>query len=125
MTFLNYPTRIKTLYATSAALTSANPVLLEGELATEKDTGKEKIGDGVTAYNSLPYKPSAQAGAVYVHSQPSAAATWTIAHNLGFKPSVELLNSGSQEIEGDVVHTSQNVTVVNFTTPIAGFARLN
>ena len=125
MSTQTYKTRIRTLYATAAVLAAQNPVLLQGEPAYESDTGKEKIGNGVTAYNSLPYKPSGQAGASYVHNQPSAAATWTIAHNLGFKPSVELLNAGSQEIEGDVVHTSQNVTVVNFTTPIAGFARLN
>jgi hypothetical protein len=36
-------------------LQTANPVLLEGEPATESDTLKQKIGDGVTAYNSLDY----------------------------------------------------------------------
>lgn len=61
----------------------------------------------------------------YVHTQSSASATWTINHNLGFKPSVELFSSGSQEIEGDVVHTSNNQTMVYFTASITGFARLN
>ncbi len=46
--------RIRTLYATAAVLAAANPVLLEGEPATESDTGVKKIGDGVTPYNSLP-----------------------------------------------------------------------
>ena len=46
--------RIRTLYATAAVLATANPVLLEGEPATESDTGVKKIGDGVTAYNDLP-----------------------------------------------------------------------
>ena len=50
--------RIRTLYATAAELALANPVLLEGEPSTESDTGVKKIGDGVTAYNSL----SAEAG---------------------------------------------------------------
>lgn len=72
-----------------------------------------------------PSGPCLPGGASYVHNQLAPSTTWTIAHNLGFKPSVELLNSGSQEIEGDVVHMSQNVTVVYFTTPITGFARLN
>lgn len=72
-----------------------------------------------------PPGPSGAAGSTYIHNQPSAAATWTIAHNLGFKPSVELLNTGSQEIEADVVHQSTNVCLVYFTTPTAGFARLN
>jgi len=32
-----------------------NPVLLEGELGLEKDTHLFKIGDGISAWNSLPY----------------------------------------------------------------------
>ena len=71
--------------------------------------------------------PTGPAGSIptYIHNQPTPSTTWTIAHNLGFKPSVELLNSGSQEIEGDVVHISYNVTMVYFTQSITGFARLN
>lgn len=34
---------------------AANPVLLKGEAAIETDTGKLKFGDGVKAYNDLPY----------------------------------------------------------------------
>jgi hypothetical protein len=51
--FQNYPFRARTLYATAAELTAANPVLLEGEWGTEKVTGKRKIGPG--AWNELPY----------------------------------------------------------------------
>ena len=40
---------------TAAGWTSANPTLLNGELGYEKDTGKFKIGDGSTAWNSLGY----------------------------------------------------------------------
>jgi len=36
-----------------------NPVLADGELGFEKDTGKSKCGDGTTAWNSLPYMYSA------------------------------------------------------------------
>lgn len=60
----------------------------------------------------------------YIHTQVNPAITWTINHNLGIKPSVELLNTGSQEIEGDVIHTSTNQVIVQFTSPIAGTARL-
>lgn len=71
--------------------------------------------------------PQGAAGAnaeAYVHLQLAANATWTINHNLGYRPSVELLNTGSQEIEGDVVHTSVNQTVVSFSGAVAGQARL-
>jgi hypothetical protein len=48
-------TRIRTLFTTAAILQQQNPVLLQGEFATESDTRKQKLGNGVTAYNSLPY----------------------------------------------------------------------
>lgn len=43
---------------TAAAWTSANPILAIGELGDETDTGQFKIGDGVTAWNSLAYQSS-------------------------------------------------------------------
>jgi hypothetical protein len=69
--------------------------------------------------------PQGPAGMAFTHSQPTPAAIWTMPHNLGFRPSVELLNSGGQEIEGDVLHLSENVCVAYFNQPIAGLARLN
>lgn len=71
-----------------------------------------------------PQGPPGDAGSTYVHTQETPSVTWIINHNLGIKPSVELLNSGSQEIEGDVVHTSSNQVIVSFTSPISGLARL-
>lgn len=61
----------------------------------------------------------------YTHTQVTPATVWTINHNLGFIPSTELFNSGSQEIDGDVANTSVNQTVVTFQSAISGFARLN
>lgn len=40
---------------TAANWTSANPVLLAGELGYETDTQQFKVGNGTTAWNSLPY----------------------------------------------------------------------
>ncbi len=39
----------------ASAWTSANPILLAGEMGIETDTNKFKIGDGTTPWNSLPY----------------------------------------------------------------------
>ena len=64
------------------------------------------------------------AGAAYVHTQASPATTWTINHNLGFRPSVELLDSGSQEIDGAIAHPTVNQTVVTLNPATAGLARL-
>lgn len=51
----NVQTRIQLRHDTAANWTSANPVLLEGEVGLELDTLKQKVGDGSTAWNSLPY----------------------------------------------------------------------
>lgn len=72
-----------------------------------------------------PQGKSGEPGTSFTFTQSTPATIWTINHNLGFKPSVELLNTGSKEIEGDVLHTSSNQVVVYFTGPIAGLARLN
>lgn len=46
--------RIQVRRGTAAEWTAANPVLSEGELAFETDTGITKIGDGATEYADLP-----------------------------------------------------------------------
>lgn len=40
---------------TAANWIAINPILGDGEQGYEKDTGKMKIGDGVTPWNALPY----------------------------------------------------------------------
>ncbi len=40
----------------AASWASVNPVLAEGEFGWEKDTGKRKIGNGIDAWNDLPYE---------------------------------------------------------------------
>lgn len=64
-------------------------------------------------------------GTAYVHAQSSAALTWTINHNLGYRPSVELLDVGGREYTAEVLHTSANQVVVYHDIATAGTARLN
>ena len=40
---------------TSAAWSAANPVLMQGEIGIDRDSGRIKIGNGVTAWNALPF----------------------------------------------------------------------
>jgi hypothetical protein len=53
MTTINYS--LETLLATAAELATTNPILLEGQVGKEVDTGLFKIGDGVRNWNSIPY----------------------------------------------------------------------
>jgi len=48
-------TQIQVRRGTASQWTSANPTLAAGEWGLETDTGKVKIGDGTTAWNSEPY----------------------------------------------------------------------
>ena len=48
-------TQIQIRRGAAASWTSANPVLAAGEFGYETDTGKAKIGNGSTAWNSLAY----------------------------------------------------------------------
>lgn len=72
-----------------------------------------------------PQGPEGPPGTAFVYEQMTPSSTWTINHNLGFRPAVELLDSGSQEIEADVSHPSVNQTVVTLTIATAGLARLS
>ena len=68
-------TRIQLRRGTSEALVAVNEVLLAGEIGIETDTGKFKIGDGTTAWNSLKYGIDRDA---YVSSNSLNHETWTI-----------------------------------------------
>ena len=75
-----------------------------------------------------PAGPAGVAGAAgapaYVHVQAVASDTWTINHNLGYRPSVELLSDGGMEFYGDVLHVSANDVICSFLAPVSGLARL-
>jgi hypothetical protein len=55
-------TQIQLRRGTAASWTSANPTLASGEFGFETDTGKAKIGNGSTAWNSLAYSITGEIG---------------------------------------------------------------
>lgn len=68
---INYRFRMRR--ALAATWVTLNDVLLEGEWGYEKDTGKVKIGDGVTAWNDLGYfAGSGGAGLIVSETAPTA-----------------------------------------------------
>lgn len=62
--------------------------------------------------------------ASYTHTQSSASTTWTINHNLDYRPNVSVLSVGGVEMEATVLHTNANQTVITFNAATAGTARL-
>jgi hypothetical protein len=57
-------TQIQIRRGTASQWTSTNPTLASGEQGYETDTGKMKIGDGTTAWNSLAYAITGANGTV-------------------------------------------------------------
>jgi hypothetical protein len=62
----------------AANWTTVNPVLAAGEAGYELDTKKMKVGDGVTAWNSLPYFSSS----LYVADDTSTVGEFTSSKTL-------------------------------------------
>ena len=60
----------------------------------------------------------------YTHTQAQAAAVWTIAHNLGYHPTVQARTVGGLVFEAEEIHLSTNVLQLRLSVPFAGTARL-
>ncbi len=71
-----------------------------------------------------PPGPPGASGAGYVHTQVDPLPTWTIAHNLGFRPSVQVADLTGSVVDGEIVHLSANEVRCLFAIAIAGTARL-
>lgn len=72
-----------------------------------------------------PVGPPGASGGGYVHSQASAETLWIINHNLGVRPAVSVSDTGGNELDAQVLHTSLYQCHVIFNTPTAGQARVN
>jgi len=60
---------------------------------------------------------------LWVHTQSVPSVVWTIAHQFGVPPSVEVVFLG-QETEADVTHQSVTGTTITFGAPVTGTAYL-
>jgi hypothetical protein len=61
----------------------------------------------------------------YAHTQSVSSATWTITHNLGYRPAVSVVDSGGNYVVGDVNYVSVNALTISFSAPFGGFAYLS
>lgn len=68
---------------------------------------------GAAADRSFEYIPSA------------AEAVWTINHGLNKYPSVSVIDSSGDDVEGDVSYQGPNRVVITFSAAISGKAFLN
>jgi hypothetical protein len=61
----------------------------------------------------------------YTHTQAVASDTWVIDHNLGKYPSVSVVDSANDEVEGSVNHVDPMRVILVFSAPFSGKAFLN
>lgn len=61
----------------------------------------------------------------YTHVQNLVSSTWSITHNLGFRPNVTTIDSANMNIEGTVQHTDNNSLTITFSIATTGFAYLS
>jgi hypothetical protein len=61
----------------------------------------------------------------YEHTQGSSSSTWTINHNLGFKPNVTVVDSAGNIVEGEISYTNSNSLTVSFSTGFSGKAYIS
>lgn len=80
---------------------------------------------GVPGISTTLIKETAVVATTYRHVQASASTTWTITHNLHFRPNVTVFDSAGTMVEGDVVHTNVNSLTISFSVAISGSAILS
>jgi hypothetical protein len=61
----------------------------------------------------------------YEHMQGSSSNSWVIAHNLGFKPNVTVVDSAGNIVEGEIAYTNSNSLTVSFQASFSGYAYLS
>lgn len=64
-------------------------------------------------------------GAVYTHTQDIALAVWTVPHNLGRYPSVNVTDALGRLVVPDVAYLDENLVQITHGMPLTGFAHCN
>lgn len=79
-------TKIQLRRDTAANWSTNNPTPSAGEPCFETDTGKLKIGDGITAYNSLPYQGGTSDTAVTTDTAQTISGKKTFTNDIVINP---------------------------------------
>jgi hypothetical protein len=72
-----------------------------------------------------PAGPAGTSGGAFTHTQMSNAVSWSITHNLGYRPAVTTFDNVGDEIVGRVAHSSVNALTVHFSVAVSGTAHLS
>lgn len=90
--------------------------------ATNTPAQNTALANALRLFFIGPAGPPGNGEVQYTHTQSVASDTWTVNHNLGYRPAVSVLSVGGKLMLADVVHTSANQAVVSFDQPTPGQA---
>lgn len=69
--------------------------------------------------------PGPPGGATYVHTQSTSAAVWTVAHNLGRRPSIAVTDHLGNVLIADIQYLDASLAQVTHSVPAIGYAYCN
>jgi len=100
---------------TAAQWTSANPILASGEVGYETDTGKQKIGDGMTAWTALAYYHDPDLSGTYepagtVATHAGGSGVHSIAGVLGLQAALDAKSATSHDHAATYAPIAKGVT---------------
>ena len=106
---------------THESLTSDSPtvVLTDVEVGPQGPAGADGPAGATGATGAA--GPAAD-NLTTVFEQSSASAAWTINHNQGRYPSIDIIDSAGNHVIGDIQHNSVNQVVATFDNAFAGKA---
>lgn len=99
----------------AASWASANPILSQGEMGYETDTNKVKIGNGTTAWTSLPFWGTGTFSTTIGNGSDTAII---VTHNLNTRNVVVSVKKSSDysQVDCDVAATTVNTVTLTFAT---------
>lgn len=71
------------------------------------------------------YVPPSTGDLTYTHQQSSASSQWLVDHGMGKYPSVTVVDSAGDQVEGDVEYVDTSSLRIVFSAAFAGRAYLN
>ena len=72
-----------------------------------------------------PGPPGGSSGSTHIFTQGSPTNVWVVLHNLGWYPSVTVVDTGGSVVEPDVHYDSEDQLTIKFGSPTTGKAYLN
>lgn len=95
-------------------------------IATLEETKEGKLNNvAITPYTLKKITDSLVGSSTYIHDQGIASNTWVINHNLDKKPSITIVDSADNVIEGKETYIDENTIQIEFNSIFKGKAYLN